>query len=334
MDDFNVPIALFNFNRPQHTRSVFEIVRQIKPSRLLLVSDGPRANKPEDAHLCAEVRAIFEEIDWKCNVSRNFSDTNLGSFKRNSSGLNWVFDTVEEAIILEDDCLPSLSFFRYCKELLERYRNDKRIGVISGNNFVAPGAGQGDYSYFFSAYALTWGWATWRRVWQQVDLTMSRWEEKAGKEMLRALHPQSVEWKYWLQLYGAIHSGQRKNAWDYQLILSSFRHSQLCIIPNINLISNTGYGVGATHCMDDSSRLANISRGDLEFPLIHPVSVVRCEEMDHAIFNIRILDHSTQPSLIQRAITRSQQVAIRIIASLLPETWKARIKKMMGIGEN
>jgi len=117
---FDVPIALFNFNRPELTRRVFEIVKQIKPRQLLLVADGPRESRPNDLSLCAEVRAVFDEIDWECEVFRNFSDSNLGSFKRNSSGLNWVFDTVEEAIILEDDCVPALSFFPYCKEMLNK----------------------------------------------------------------------------------------------------------------------------------------------------------------------------------------------------------------------
>lgn len=302
MGGFGVPIALFNFNRPHLTRRVFEVVRKVKPRRLLLIADGPRPSKPDDARLCAEVRAIFDDIDWDCEVSRNFSDTNLGSFKRNSSALNWVFDTVEEAIILEDDCIPSLSFFRYCEELLERYRNDPRVGVISGNNFGFPGIGHSNDSYFFSAYTYTWGWASWRRVWREVDLTMSWWEPDAGREMLRALFPCAAEWRSWHALYENIRGGATKNAWDYQLLLSSFRRSQYCAIPRVNLVSNIGFGTDATNCKDEFSSLQNFPRGELEFPLVHPADVRRSIQVDHAIFCTR------SPTLWQRAINRLARI--------------------------
>lgn len=287
MNGFGVPVAILNFNRPHLTRGVFEVIRQIKPRRLLLIADGPRASKPDDIRLCEEVRAIFDEIDWDCEVSRKFSDTNLGSFKSNSSGLNWVFDTVEEAIIIEDDCVPSISFFRYCEELLERYRDDPRVGVITGYNLGFPANGRESDSYFFSAYTLNWAWASWRRVWRQVDLDMFWWKQETGSKMLRALFPRSAEWRYWYELYERIHSGEMKNAWDYQLILSSFRHSQLCVIPRVNLVSNIGFGPEGTNCMDESSLMHDVPRGELEFPLVHPADMQCSSSVDYAIFRIR-----------------------------------------------
>jgi hypothetical protein len=284
---FQVPIALLNFNRPELTRQVFEVVRQIRPRRLLIIADGPRMDMPDDARLCAEVRAVFDEIDWDCEVTRNFSDTNMGSFRRNSTGLNWVFDSVEEAIVLEDDCIPSLSFFRYSEDLLERYRNDPRVGVISGDNFGFPKPVGNNDSYFFSAYALPWGWASWRRVWKNVDLKMLWWERNYAKNILRELFPQAIVWRYWHWLFESIHNGEIKNAWDYQLILSLFRHSQFCVVPKVNLISNVGYGIDATHCTDDSSRFQNFPRGELEFPLIHPEVVRNDRSVDYSIFRSR-----------------------------------------------
>ena len=298
MKRFKVPVALFNFNRPQLSRRVFEVIRQIKPERLLLVADGPRKDRPDDERLCAEVRSIFDEIDWECEVSTNFADSNLGSFKRNSSGLDWVFNTVEEAIILEDDCIPSLSFFSYCEELLELYREDHRISVISGNNFVSPCKQQRNASYFFSAYPLTWGWASWRRVWQQVDLNMSWWEPVHGEQMLRKLFSRHDEWQYWLKLFEAIRVGERRNAWDYQLILSSFRYSQYCIIPRVNLVSNIGCGADATNCKWESAPFANVPNGELGFPLRHPSKLSRNEQVDHRIFRVRMA--SLPPVLYQR----------------------------------
>ena len=314
MTSFNIPVALFNFNRPHLTRQVFEIVRQVKPKRLLLVADGPRADRPNDARLCAEVRAIIEAVDWECEVSKNFADTNMGSFKRNSSGLNWVFDTVEEAIILEDDCVPSLSFFPYCAELLERYRDDPRIAVISGNSFVPPGPDQADASYFYSAYALTWGWASWRRVWKQVDLGMTWWTPETGKRLLKAAFPKFSEWRYWFALYERIHRGEMKNAWDYQLILSAFRHSQYCIIPGFNMISNTGFGVDGTNCLNEFSPLQDVQRVEMQFPLVHPASIQRNDLMDYMIFKMRF----DSAPLHRKAITR--------VASVLPAEWRVKIK--------
>ncbi len=269
------------------TRRVFEVVRQIKPQRLLLIADGPRESRPDDIRLCAEVRAIFDEIDWDCQVSRKFSDTNLGSFKSNSSGLNWVFDTVEEAIIIEDDCVPSISFFRYCEELLERYRDDPRVGVITGYNLGFPVSGRKNDSYFFSAYTLNWAWASWRRAWKQVDLEMSWWTPETGSKMLRTLFPRSAVWRYWYQLYERIHSGEMKNAWDYQIMLSSFRHSQLCIIPSVNLVSNIGFGPDGTNCLEESALMSDVPRGELKFPLIHPADVRLSRSVDYAIFRVR-----------------------------------------------
>jgi len=305
---FDVPVALFNFNRPQLTRQVFEVVRQIKPRRLLLVADGPRESRPDDARLCAEVRAVFDEIDWDCEVSQNFSDTNLGSFKRNSSGLNWVFDTVEEAIILEDDCVPSLSFFPYCEALLEKYRDDPRVGVISGNNFGFSSVGRKKDSYFFSAYSFTWGWASWRRVWREVDLTMSRCEPVAGKEMLRALFPRKAEWQYWYELYERIRLGKQKNAWDYQMLLSLFRHSQYSATPRVNLVSNIGFGADATNCLDENSPLHDLPRYELEPLLVHPANIRRSARVDHALFRIV---YQPRQSILPRAKNKLARILMR-----------------------
>jgi hypothetical protein len=158
----NTPIAFFIFNRPDTTARVFEAIRQAQPSKLLVVADGPRSTRPGEAEKCAATRAIIDQVDWECEVLTNYSDVNLGCRHRVSSGLDWVFEQVEEAIILEDDCLPHPTFFRFCEELLEWYRHDHRIVAISGDNFQ-NGHQSGEFSYYFSRYVHIWGWATWRR---------------------------------------------------------------------------------------------------------------------------------------------------------------------------
>ena len=170
----DTPIALFIFNRPDTTQKVFSAIRDSKPTKLLIVADGPRPERPEEEEICTATRAIVNQVDWPCEVLTNFADHNLGCKARISSGLNWVFETVEEAIILEDDCVPSLSFFPFCEQLLEQYRHDSRIMSISGSNFQF-GKNKTSYSYHFSHFFHGWGWASWQRAWEHCDLNLGLW---------------------------------------------------------------------------------------------------------------------------------------------------------------
>src|SRR5687767_13684909 len=163
------PVALLVFNRPQATARVFEAVARARPPRLLVVADGPRADRPDDGELCHQTRAIIERVDWPCEVMKDYSDTNLGCRKRVSSGLDWVFSNVADAIILEDDCLPEPSFFPFCEELLERYRDDERVAMIRAGNFL-EGRRVASTSYYFSRWFHIWGWATWARAWKHNDV--------------------------------------------------------------------------------------------------------------------------------------------------------------------
>ena len=152
----STPVAFIIFNRPDTTKRVFAEIAKARPPKLLVIADGPRADHPADVEKCAAVRAIIDGVDWDCEVLKNYSDVNLGCKRRVSSGLDWVFDTVEEAIILEDDCLPHPTFFRFCEEMLEKYRDDKRIAMISGDN-LQFGRKRTGYSYYFSRYPHIWG---------------------------------------------------------------------------------------------------------------------------------------------------------------------------------
>ena len=176
MSDFQLttPVAFLIFNRPDTTARVFEAIRQAKPPKLLVVADGPRPDRPDDVEKCKAARAIIDRVDWACEVLTNYSDLNLGCGKRPATGITWVFEQVEEAIIFEDDCLPHPSFFRFCEELLNYYRHDERIMVISGNNFQF-GRNRTDDSYYFSRYNHIWGWASWRRAWEYFDYDLKLW---------------------------------------------------------------------------------------------------------------------------------------------------------------
>lgn len=156
-------IVFLIFNRPEETARTFAAIKAARPSTLLVVADGPRLDRAGEQELCARTRTVIDGVDWPCEVLRNFADANIGCGRRVSSGLDWAFSQVDEAVILEDDCLPDPSFFPYCDELLERYRTDERIMMVSGNNFQ-NGASRTWDSYYFSRLPHCWGWATWRRA--------------------------------------------------------------------------------------------------------------------------------------------------------------------------
>ena len=157
---FKTPVVLCIFNRPELTAQVFDMICQVCPEQLFIIADGPRPDHPEDESLCAATREVVSQVDWPCRVQHNFSAVNLGDGHRISSGFNWVFEQVEEAIILEDDTLPDVSFFYYCETMLERYRNETQVMMISGYNGLGRWPAPDNASYFFTRYGNIWGWAT------------------------------------------------------------------------------------------------------------------------------------------------------------------------------
>jgi len=242
------PIAFLIFNRPDTTKRVFEAIRQARPPLLLVVADGPRPGRPGEAELCNASRAIVERVDWPCRVLKNFSGENLGCKGRISSGLDWVFSEVEEAIILEDDCLPDASFFPFCQQLLERYRHDERVMMIGGTNYLLDRLKIPE-SYLFSRYFPIWGWATWRRAWEKYDISMKDWPRLKSDGQLQPLYSQGFMRNHVSRMFDAAYH-ERINTWDIQWFYSCLFNNGLSVIPQVNLISNIGL-VG-THTSDDT----------------------------------------------------------------------------------
>lgn len=238
-------IAFFVFNRPDVTRRVLARIASARPDRLFLVADGPRPDRAGEAEAVAQVREIVACVDWPCEVHRNFATENLGCRTRMSSGIDWVFSLVEEAIILEDDCLPDPSFFPYCQELLERYRHDTRVMHIGGSNFLADKLEFTD-SYHFSKYPHIWGWATWRRAWRCYDVRMSSWPKFVSAGLLKRPCPGHRERAYWTAMFQSMYGGVI-DTWDYQWIYACWEQNGLAILPAVNLVSNIGGGEMATH---------------------------------------------------------------------------------------
>ncbi|MEH2194602.1 MAG: glycosyltransferase family 2 protein [Nostoc sp.] len=274
------PVTLIIFNRSQKTEKVFEAIRQAKPKKLFVIADGPRSDREGEAEKCEETRAIIEKVDWECEVIKNYSDINLGCAKRVSSGLDWVFNNVEETIILEDDCIPDPTFFRFSEELLEKYRHDTRIATISAQN-VQFGRKRTNYSYYFSRYNHCWGWASWRRAWQHYDLTIKLWNEVEAENLLHhiLIDPKAVN--YWRRIFRSVYNNPTGITWDYQWTFACWMQGSLSIIPNVNLISNVGVGADATHFNSKQEfSFINMSMEAMEFPLNHPPFIVRNIEAD------------------------------------------------------
>jgi hypothetical protein len=285
MADFQLttPVAFLIFNRPDTTARVFEAIRQAKPPKLLVVADGPRPDRPDDVEKCKAARAIIEGVDWDCEVLTNYSDVNLGVDERVSSGLNWVFEVVEKAIIFEDDCLPHPTFFRFCEELLNYYRHDERIMVISGNNFQF-GRSRTNYSYYFSRYNHIWGWASWRRAWKYFDYDLKLWPKIKNENWLTSILEDKTAVKYWTKNFQRTYEGE-PTVWDYRWTFACWIQNGLTILPNVNLVSNIGFGEGATHTSSSKSKVANLPVEEMIFPLKHPPFLLRHVEADDFTHN-------------------------------------------------
>lgn len=263
----SIPVAFIIFNRPNTTERVFAEIAKAKPPKLLVVADGPRSTRPGEEEKCAAARAIVERVDWDCEVLTNYSDINLGCKHRVSSGIDWVFQQVEEAIILEDDCLPHPTFFRFCEEMLNRYRDDERISMISGDNFQS-GRRYGDSSYYFSRYAHIWGWASWRRAWQNYDRHASSWPDFLAGRWIDSWFRSAAERTYWKTVMDMVFR-DKIDTWDYQWVLSAWLQGMVSIMPQVNMVSNIGFGAGATHTRRPSP-FGDLLTYEMEFPLKHP----------------------------------------------------------------
>jgi hypothetical protein len=276
----NTPVAFLIFNRPDLTNIVFDAIAQAKPKKLLVVADGPRFL--EEAEKCRKARAVIERVDWDCEVLTNFSEINLGCKHRVSSGLDWVFSDVEEAIILEDDCLPSPSFFYFCQTLLKYYRDDERIMHISGNNFQF-GQSRTEYSYYFSKYPHIWGWASWRRAWKYYNVDIKTWLRYQGSDVFSYICENPCEKQYWIDIFDRVFNGAI-DTWDYQWVYACWCQSGLAVLPDSNLVSNIGFGVEGTHTFNSDSPLANLPLTDI-WEIDHPTFVARNPMADTYTYN-------------------------------------------------
>ncbi len=292
--DFGV--ALFFFNRPEPLKKVFEAIKRNKPKILFLIQDGPRDNNLNDMAKVIACREIVETIDWDCEVHKNYSDINLTCDNRVFTGISWAFEYVEKLIVFEDDCVPSQSFIPFCEEVLERYKYDERVHMISGMNYLDEFKGTDD-SYFFSQTASGWGWATWKRVWtiveeqknydflldEKLKVSVTNYIKSIGLKVNGIKNFISNVEKFREQNL----ANDKVNSWENALGIGMFLSASLVITPQKNLVSNIGLTDDSTHAVNSIKKISKKTQQlffkkvyNIEFPLKHPKYVVRNVEYE------------------------------------------------------
>jgi len=236
------PVLLIVFNRPDTTQIVFDAIRKAKPGKFYIAADAPRDGNVADEKNCALVKEIVKKVDWDCDVHYRFAEVNQGCGPGPFNAISWVFEHEDRTIILEDDCVPALPFFNYCSELLERYKNDTRIWEISGNQYTEE-AVTTPHSYFFSKYGHSWGWATWKRCWNEMDMAMTKYPLIIEQDLYKSAFRTDKEARFFQKLINKIYTDKimMSHIWDFQFGFAITSNGGICIVPIKNLVTNIGY---------------------------------------------------------------------------------------------
>lgn len=280
------PILFIVFNRLDTAQQVFDRIKEVQPSTLYVACDGPRLSFPNEIIACEQTKKLVAQIDWECNLKTMFLTENLGPSKAPYTFIKWFFSHEEQGIVLEHDCLPHSDFFAYCEDLLEKYKYDLSIGAISGSNFVP--IPNDSNSYTFTVYNHIWGWATWRRTISQYTLDLSVFPKKEVELMIKRNFSTYVEQVYWRTIYWQICNGYIPT-WDYYLTFCLWMNNFLSISPNINLVSNIGFGEKAVNTTNINSPLAKMQTGNI-LPLVYNNNKVINKTQELAYFKRVILE--------------------------------------------
>ena len=305
MKTFDTPILFIVFNRPERASKVFESIRKIKPKKLFVSADAPRNNVKADVKLCQETRDILKRIDWDCKVYKKYNSKNLGCRMGVVSAIDWFFNNVEEGIILEDDCLPNESFFRFTEDMLTRYRQDERVLQICGTNAMGRWKEE-DQSYFFSYYGSIWGWATWRRAWALNDIDMKLWKNPLVKNGIKAIIPDPFQYLYRKYIYDISFEG-KVDAWSYAWSFARLINSGLSIVPAVNLVKNLGFGKESSNTKSRINAFSKLESVNMEFPLKDPEFVIADGLFDWKYF-LKLAVYSKFYSLINLPLILAERI--------------------------
>jgi hypothetical protein len=292
---------------------MFEAVRAAAPRRLFIAADGPRPDYPDDLDRCERTRRVFSGIDWPCEVRTRFQDRNLGCKRGVGTAIDWFLSEVDAGIIVEDDCVPTLDFFRFCAELLHRYRDAAEVMMIGGHNPFGAWDG-GDASYLFSRTSPIWGWATWRRAWAHYDPAMTRWADPRAREAIRARMPRT-EFRITSQRFDLVYE-QRRDSWGFAWAFAMLVAGGVSVMPARNLIANIGFDDEATHTKLRWTNEASVPTYPLSFPLAHPSSTTPDSAFERALFRQRFpLPRRIVSTLPPRGQELVRAAAYRLIAA-------------------
>lgn len=265
-----IPVLIIAFNRPSLTKQVIDAIRSYKPDRLYFAVNSARENYNQEYNKVESVKSLIKEIDWKCEVFTLFRNEHLLLKYSVSSAISWFFENEEMGIILEDDIVPDSSFFPFCEELLIRYKDNEKIGMISANNF-SFGKNKIDTSYYFSIYSHIWGWASWRRAWQGYDVDMKDYQNFKKNKLLEKLFNDQNEINFWYDMFDKV-VFDNFNTWDFQWVFHNMKFKRLNIMPSVNMIENLGFGQDASHT-HEAGVYKKLKKEKLKFPLLHPIEI-------------------------------------------------------------
>lgn len=299
------PVLLIAWRRPDKVEAVINAIRGNQPGKVFVFCDGSRSGDHDEYEKVSATRALIRQaVDWPCELKTLFSDQNLGCRHGPIAAISWFFDNNNEGIILEDDCVPHPEFLPFCTLLLDRFREDLRIWCVSGTNFQ-KGRQRGSASYYFSHYAYNWGWASWRRCWHHYDHQLNMLPKLIESGGLHSIFSEPLERIYWQKVWTRVYSNPLYTTWDYQWFFSCMVNSGLSIVPNINLVTNLGFGTEATHTQDFTPIPLGHSLGLIK----HPELVLRDRQADDFYFKQNLMP---RPSLLTRFLAVKSEFDYRL----------------------
>lgn len=322
--NFDTPVLFIIFNRPETTKQVFSAIKVVRPKQLFVAADGPRENKNGENEKCQQAREIVSKIDWPCEVKTLFREKNLGCKVAVSSAIGWFFDNVEQGIILEDDCLPNESFFWYCQELLEKYKNNSRIMCVAGMTYVEKENNPKNYSYHFCRVGGVWGWASWRRAWKLYEPEMQSYPQAIEEHIFDDLFVGEKKLKEsyldWFR-----NAYRNMYTWDYQWTYTKIINNSINIMPAKNLIRNIGFGTeGSTNTTKPDAKFSEMKQTELKFPLIHPKFIAIDREFNQS--NFSYITKTTLSDKLAYCMDKLTHRTRSFLKLILPE-WMIKILK-------
>lgn len=297
------PILLIGFNRPDTMQKVFDEVRKAQPHKLYYAVDCARKGMDGEQEKVNMVKEIIKQVDWPCGVHTLFRSENRGCGYGPAEAITWAFENEEHLIVLEDDCVPSQSFFRFCDEMLERYKDDSRVNIISGRSHHAGTKFFQDKDYIFTHYAHTWGWATWKRSWRNFDIFMNDFPDFIQSGGSSNIFFDMKEAEFWDKQFYSTYTQIEKevtHSWDMQWMYARLKEGGLGIVPAHNLISNIGAGNG-THT---STEFVDIPSSEMPVVIRHPKFVSLCRKYEDNHFE----KHYKVGSVSSRILKRIKKV--------------------------